>query len=164
MAFMAPTQVPVGIVRVGDKDQPGLLVHGVAGHGVEVVRALLHRDHDRMLPLTACTAIRYMMNACSESTALPSSTQVRASQDLDDFRGAVAENDLIRSHAVVLGQGLAEVESGTIRIAMGSCPARYAPLSQPSERDRNGFSFEASLMVPDNPSSRSTSSTGLPGS
>ena len=67
-------------------------------------------------------------------------------------------------HAVPLGERMAEAVEATVRIAVEVGESRRASASLAAGNGPNGPSFDASLTTSARPSSRWTSSAGLPGS
>ena len=83
---------------------------------------------------------------------------------VDDAVGARADRDLLEADAVLRGERGAQLPGAAVGIAVQLARAALQRLERGRETARNGPSFDASLTTRSRPSSRCTSSTGLPGS
>ena len=108
--------MPVGLFGIGQEDEARARRHRL-GHGLEVVGEVAQRDHARR------RRHRLHDHAVDDEGLvghhrLVARPEEGAHDELDDLVRAVADEDVVRRHAVPLGQAPAEIEGGAVRVEM----------------------------------------------
>jgi hypothetical protein len=109
------------------------------------------------------TTIGYIANEGHANTPRRRA-QERLRDELEQLVGAAAEHELLLRDREPLRERRAQIEAGAVRDSGGTLASASRTAAIARGDGPIGLSFDASLIAPSMPSSRSSSSGGLPGS